>query len=131
MDIAARPAAAVTVLVADDDPDIRLLVRMTLAADAVPVIGEAADGDDALELYRRLSHTERPTVVVLDNRMPGLSGMDVARRILADVPEQHVVLFSAHLSPPIVAEAEALGIRVCLMKTEYRRLPAMIAALVG
>lgn len=72
-------------LIADDDPSIRLLVKATLASEPYEVL-EAASGDAALGLARK----ERPGLVVLDVRMPGLDGLAVCRLIKRD-PDLHGV----------------------------------------
>jgi CheY-like chemotaxis protein len=66
------------VLVADDEPAMRLLARVNLEVEGVEVI-EARDGLEALELATR----ERPDLVLLDVMMPGLDGWEVARRLAA------------------------------------------------
>jgi putative two-component system response regulator len=66
------------VLVADDEPAMRLLARVNLEVEGVEVI-EARDGLEALELARR----ERPDLVLLDVMMPGLDGWEVARQVRA------------------------------------------------
>jgi len=67
-------SAAISVLVADDDADLRLLLRMTLERAGFEVVEEAIDGADALDAVVRLSPPPIPTVMVLDNQMPGLTG---------------------------------------------------------
>ncbi|MCC7372852.1 MAG: response regulator [Chloroflexi bacterium] len=64
------------VLIADDEPSMRLLVNATIASDQIGVI-EAADGDEAWALI--LQH--RPELVLLDVQMPGQTGLEVARRV--------------------------------------------------
>jgi two-component system phosphate regulon response regulator PhoB len=73
-----RPARR-TVLIADDEPSMRLLVTATIASDQIEVL-EAADGDQAWELIEQ----RRPDLVLLDVQMPGLTGIDLARNIRAD-----------------------------------------------
>src|SRR3954468_12464593 len=68
-----------TVLIADDEPSMRLLVTATIASDQIEVL-EAADGDQAWELIEQ----RRPDLVLLDVQMPGLTGIDLARNIRAD-----------------------------------------------
>ena len=72
-----QPAAngAATILVCDDDPSLRELVRAVLGPDYRFV--EAADGSAALDLVR----TERPDLIVLDVMLPGLSGIEVLEEL--------------------------------------------------
>jgi CheY-like chemotaxis protein len=74
---AARPAT--TILVVDDMPDTRRLMRRVLERASLAVI-EAEDGTAGLAAIRE----HRPDAVVLDLRMPGLSGFEVARAVRAD-----------------------------------------------
>src|SRR5438445_13821077 len=115
-----------TTLIVDDELDMRTLVRVVieLANDGLSVAGEAANGEEALALWRSLDPPPVPDVVILDNRMPGLSGLDVAREILAEVPDQALILYSAYLNDDVVAEATSIGIRACVSKGDVRRLPA-------
>jgi len=64
------------ILVSDDDMNVRLLTRQCLEAEGMTVV-EAADGQQALEAFLR----ERPDLIFLDVEMPGLSGLEVCRRI--------------------------------------------------
>jgi CheY-like chemotaxis protein len=68
-----------TVLLCDDEEALRQLVRATLDNGRYSIL-EAADGDESLELARRL----RPDLLVLDMMMPGRSGLDVIRALRAD-----------------------------------------------
>jgi CheY-like chemotaxis protein len=120
-----------TVLIVDDDLDIRLLVRTILESAEldVEVVGEAGDGVHALEVYGTLDHPEVPDVIILDNRMPGRDGMDVAAEILAQEPEQHIVLFSAYVTPELEARASELGVRACVGKGDFSLLPQLVREL--
>jgi DNA-binding NarL/FixJ family response regulator len=108
-------------LIVDDDSDMRFLVRMTIevANHGLAVAGEAESGAEAIASVA----SDRPEVIVLDNRMPGMTGLETARRILMDHPEQSIILFSAYLDEAIVSEAQALGVYACLHKTDVERLP--------
>jgi|SRR5215216_6634498 len=68
-----------TVLIADDEPSLRLLVNATIASDEYDVL-EAADGDEALQLIRR----HHPRVCLLDVQMPGQTGLELTRAIRED-----------------------------------------------
>lgn len=114
-----------TVLLVDDEPDIRQLARIFLEMDGLAV-DEAADGAQALERYAEMNPPPQPTVVVLDNRMPGLTGVQVAEKMLSIYPDQVIVLFSAFLDRETQDAAQALGVTACVSKTEVKRLPQII-----
>lgn len=76
-----------TLLIADDDPDLRLLLQTTLEDPAYRIL-EASDGETALQLVRQ----ERPDAVILDRMMPKLNGLQVAQVVLADPAIRHIPL---------------------------------------
>ena len=88
---AATPALQ-TVLIADDEPSLRLLVSVTIASDQYRVL-EAEDGDAAWDLLLQY----RPAVALLDVAMPGRSGLDLTRAIRAqpELAATHVILLTA------------------------------------
>jgi CheY-like chemotaxis protein len=115
----------VTTLIVDDEPDMRLLISMSLTLDgACAVTAEAEDGEQGLMAWQR----ERPDVVVLDMRMPGLSGLEVARRILELDPTQPIVICSAYLDEADREEARRLGVVACVDKTDMTRLAEVVCA---
>lgn len=120
-----------TMLIVDDELDMRMLVRLVIemANDGLTIVGEAADGAEAIEVWRDLDGPPVPDVVILDNRMPGLSGMEVAQRLLAERPGQIIVLYSAYLDAEVRAQAAELGITCCVSKHELDRLPDLVREL--
>ena len=118
----------VRVLIVDDEPDIRLLLRTMLGLDPrIEIAGEAGDGRRGLELYHEL----RPDVLVLDQRMPVLEGLEVAALVLADDPGQVIVLISANLDDAVRAEANELGVRSIMGKQNIEEIGAEILRLTG
>lgn len=85
------PHAGATILVCDDDPNLRELVRAVLGSRYRFV--EAADGTEALELAR----DDRPSLIVLDVMLPGLSGIEVLEELRAsdDLKDIPVVVITA------------------------------------
>jgi CheY-like chemotaxis protein len=95
----------------------------------IEVVAEATDGHEALERFHALDPPPVPTVIVLDNMMPGLTGLEAAKDMLAAFPGQLIVLFSAFLSAEIEAEAKTLGIAACVSKIDVGRLPEIVREL--
>lgn len=80
------------VLLVDDAPDLRTLLQVALERDGrFVVVGEAADGAEAIDLASEL----QPDIVVLDQMMPVMSGLEAMPRIRQVAPGAKVVLFSA------------------------------------
>jgi YesN/AraC family two-component response regulator len=111
-------------LLVDDEPDVRLVLRMMIEAenDGLFVAGEAADGDEALDAIDRCD----PTVIVLDERMPTMSGMETAAIIMARRPEQTIVLCSAYMDDELRKRALEVGITSCVTKGELSRIPRLL-----
>ena len=83
-----------TIVVADDDPQYREIVRYIVATvpDAMTIVAEAGDGEEALALVRR----ERPDIVITDLVMPLLDGIQLTRRIRQELPRTKVILMSSY-----------------------------------
>ena len=120
-----------SVLLVDDEETIRDLARLVLEKAGFTVLDEAEDGPAALERYRAHNPPDAPLVALLDNRMPGLSGLEVAKEMLAVHPSQVVVLFSAHLDAATIAQAESLGIAACVSKNDVTRLPRILTEILA
>jgi CheY-like chemotaxis protein len=116
----------VTALVVDDAEDMRLLLRRVLERADIHVVGEAVDGPDALRVVAELGPPPVDTVIVLDNMMPGLTGLEVAEQLLRDDPGLRIVLFTAFLSDEVATKAKAIGICESVSKSELFDLPPMI-----
>jgi two-component system, NarL family, nitrate/nitrite response regulator NarL len=102
----APAAALVRVVVADDHPAMRgALARLVTEHNSLELIGEAADGEQALVLIESLS----PDVALVDLRMPRLDGLGLLRRLVAAGSAVRVVLISGYQDGAIAHEAISLG----------------------
>jgi DNA-binding NarL/FixJ family response regulator len=115
---------AIRALIADDEPDMRALIAHVLRSADVEVVAEAATAEATVALWRE----HRPDVIVLDHRMPPVSGLDVAKEILAEAPGQIIFLFTAYVDADIRAAATALGITACISKDQVFEIPDLARA---
>jgi DNA-binding NarL/FixJ family response regulator len=96
----------IRILIADDHQIVRQGIRALLnAAPEFEIVGEAADGVEALRLVGLL----RPQVLLLDLTMPGLDGLEVARQAALHAPGTRVVVLSMHSTPNCVVDALRAG----------------------
>lgn len=103
-----------TVLLADDHVLVRQGIRQFLEdADDIEVVAEADDGEQALLLALQL----RPQVVILDIRMPKLSGVEVTRRLKAQLPAASIVILTAYDDDPYVTALLQAGANGYVLKT--------------
>jgi two-component system nitrate/nitrite response regulator NarL len=103
-----------SVLVAEDHPLFRsALVDALKRRPDLELVGEAEDGEQALELTRGL----RPDVVLMDARLPALDGVEVLRSVVSERLPTRVLMLSAEASGPVVSEAMELGAAGYLAKT--------------
>ncbi|MFV0287729.1 MAG: DNA-binding response regulator [Demequina sp.] len=103
----------VTVVLADDEGLIRTALATLLPLEGdIDVVAEAADGEAAYAAF--VEH--RPDVLVLDFEMPVLDGLEVAARVLAEHPEQRILMLTRHARPGTLRRALKLGVRGFLGK---------------
>jgi DNA-binding NarL/FixJ family response regulator len=114
------------VLLADDHALVRDGIASLLAAWGHEVVGQAADGNEAVVLADRL----RPDVILMDVRMPGSTGLDATRRIAARQPDVAIVMLTVSEDEGDLFEAIKAGARGYLLKNlEARELRAMLEAI--
>jgi DNA-binding NarL/FixJ family response regulator len=102
---------ALTCLVADDHPAVLTAVCRALAEEDVEIVGRARDGEEALAAIESL----RPVIALLDERMPGLTGIEVTRRLGEGHPTS-VILYTAYGDPALVIDALDAGVRGYVLK---------------
>ena len=108
-----RRTGAVRVLLVDDHALLRAgMARLLDLADDVTVVGGAGSGAEGLELAAAL----RPDVVLMDLSMPGMSGVEATRRLLAARPETAVVVLTSFADPDLVIDALDAGAIGYLLK---------------
>ena len=100
------------VLIVDDAAFMRMMLRKIIVVAGHQVVGEAADGDVAIELFKEL----RPDLTTLDITMPGKDGIEVLQAILEVDPAARVVMCSALGQQAKVVESIKLGARDFVVK---------------
>lgn len=102
-----------TVLLVDDHALVRRGFRRILEDDAdIEVVGEASDGEEAV----RAANKAKPDVIVMDCALPGMSGLDATRRILAAQPDAAILMLSMHAEDTLVRQALDAGARGYILK---------------
>lgn len=106
-------SASIRVIVADDQRLLRDSLRIILeSAPDITVIALAEDGEQAVSL----AGEHAPDVMLLDIRMPGMTGLDAAREIREKDPDIHVALLTTFDEPDLVSEAARVGALGYLLK---------------
>jgi two-component system invasion response regulator UvrY len=109
-------AADVPVLIVDDQAPFRRAARAVVGATpGFAVVEEAESGEAAVELVERLA----PRLVLMDINMPGITGIEAARRITADHPEVVVVLLSTYQAADLPGDAGACGAAAYVNKEAF------------
>lgn len=109
------------VLLVDDDADVRQIVRLWLREDWI--IDEVTTGEEALERCG----TQDYTALILDHRMPRMTGLQVARLLRDRGDDTPIVLFTAYLDPDGTDQARALGL-IAVPKDDLAQLADVLSA---
>jgi two-component system, response regulator PdtaR len=119
-------AGAPRVLIAEDEPIVRMDLRALLEANGFDVCAEARDGEEALALARE----HEPDAAILDLRMPAVDGIEAARRMYAERPLP-ILMLTAYSDRRNVESALAAGVFTYIVKPfrETDVIPALRAAL--
>ena len=110
------------VVLADDEVHIRYLIRNVVRAEGYEVVGEANNGEDALELYRQ----HRPDLLLIDINLPLKTGDVVLAEVMREFPDAKVVVLTMVADANTVKRCLALGAASYILKStkidEIRRL---------
>jgi CheY-like chemotaxis protein len=104
----------IRVMVVDDTTRVRNMLTSMLALDGFEVVGSSGSGREAIEMIESLD----PDVVIVDYKMPGMDGLETARRVREARPAQIMIMYSAFIDAQLQAAAEDAGVAVCLAKVE-------------
>jgi DNA-binding NarL/FixJ family response regulator len=115
-------------LIVDDSELVRQGLRAVLQANpGWEVCGEAADGVAGVEMLKSV----QPNIVILDFQMPGINGLETARRMTAIAPAVPIVMFTQHASAELEQHAREAGVRSVVSKTDAFAMIGIIEALLG
>jgi DNA-binding NarL/FixJ family response regulator len=115
-------------LIVDDSELVRQGLRGVLQVNPDwEVCGEAADGLAGVEMLK----TTQPNVVILDFQMPGINGLETARRMSSVAPNVPILLFTQHASAELEQHAREAGIRSVVSKTNAFAMIGIIETLLG
>ena len=95
------------VLIVDDSPMVRKMIKKALAMPDYEIIGEASNGNEAVELFGRL----HPDLITMDVTMPVLGGLEASKKILKTDPTAKILLLSAMGDEDLLAQAKEIGIK--------------------
>jgi DNA-binding NarL/FixJ family response regulator len=113
-------------LIVDDSELVRKSLRTVLQVNPDwEICGEAPDGETGVALFKEL----QPNIVILDFQMPGINGIETARRMFEIAPAVPIVLFTQHASPGLEKHAQEAGIRSVVSKTNAFPMVGMIQEL--
>src|ERR1700722_18770410 len=114
------------ILIADDDDDIRRVIRWFLESRTTcEVCGEAVNGVDAIEKARTLN----PDLILLDYSMPAMNGIETGAVLKAMLPEVPVILFTNQDTSSLESAAISVGIRAVVPKTDMGKLAGYLDTL--
>ena len=125
---ATEAEAPIRILIADDEPDVRLLLRLQLqGVPGIDVVGEAGDGVEAIERCREL----QPDAVVMDLLMPKMMGIQAIEALQQELPGVAVVAYTATAGEYVRNEMERLDVALLLKSGDVQQLVAALRRSVG
>ena len=117
----------IRVVVADDESDVRLLLRVQLEREGFDVVGEAIDGQEAID---QCAATE-PDALVLDLLMPGVNGFEAITKLRRDRPRMAIIAYTAVAGDFVRKEMARLRIPLLLKSGDVSVLAGKLRELVA
>lgn len=117
----------IDVVIADDESDIRLLLKLQLRQFGINVVGEAADGDEAIAICE----ATRPQVIILDLLMPNMNGFEAIPALKQCCPEVKIIAYSAVAGDFVRDEMARHDIPLRLKNGDPEPLVSAIRAVIG
>ena len=111
------------ILIVDDNAQMRDLIKSLVANDSHDML-ECADGNEAVDLYRRF----RPDLVLMDIKMGQMDGLAATRLITTSFPDARVVIVSNYNDPQLQGEAKEAGACAYVLKENLTDLQKILAA---
>lgn len=93
------------VILADDEKHIRAMMKAVISSLNCEIVGEAADGHEAVDLYKK----EKPDLLLLDINMSQKSGIDALREIMREFPDALVIMLTSVVDMENIKQCIALG----------------------
>jgi CheY-like chemotaxis protein len=112
----------IRILIAEDNPTVRTALRNLLEGEGTWEILEVENGQDAVAKAQELN----PNLIILDLVMPVMDGLRAARQISQLLPEIPILMHTMHWSPQVEVEAQKVGVRKVVPKSESRLLISTI-----
>jgi len=107
------PAQRIRLMLVDDHPIVREGIKSAfLSNKRITIVGEASNGEEAVRKAVRL----KPQIILMDINMPGMSGLEAARRIGKLLPESRIIALTMHENKEYIIEMSRLGARGYVFK---------------
>jgi NarL family two-component system response regulator LiaR len=105
---------SINVIVIDDTKHVLEMLVSLLTLDGFNIVGHGDSGAKAIEL----ASEHNPDVMVIDYAMAGMDGLEASRRILEELPEQNIILYTAYVDKALKQKAAETGVALCVGKAE-------------
>jgi DNA-binding NarL/FixJ family response regulator len=103
---------SIRLYIAEDTEHVRKMLVDILGLHGFEIVGDVASGEEAVDEVKEAD----PDLVVMDLKLPGMDGLETARRIREGRPDQQIILYSAYVDADVERMAKESGVAVCVPK---------------